>query len=131
MVDLVMMITNKLDTQVMSMDLVMMITNKLDTQVAALRTEQKRQNEENVKRSNIRTTNHPSTFPIFRFEMVEQKQKDDFNQSCQELQLCKETLQRQHHLLAEQSNKHNQLSEGHTILAGVLFKCPSNINLFS
>ena len=112
-------------------DLVMMITNKLDTQVAALRTEQKRQNEENVKRSNIRTTNHPSTFPIFRFEMVEQKQKDDFNQSCQELQLCKETLQGQHHLLAEQSYKHNQLSEGHTILAGVLFKCPSNLNLFS
>ena len=31
-------------------DLVMMITNKLDTQVAALRTEQNRQNEENAKR---------------------------------------------------------------------------------
>ena len=32
-------------------DLVMLITNKLDTQVAKLRTEQNRQNEENAKRS--------------------------------------------------------------------------------
>ena len=32
-------------------DLVMLITNKLDTQVAELRTEQNRKNEENAKRS--------------------------------------------------------------------------------
>ena len=36
------------------------------------------------------------TFPIFRFEMVEQKQKDDFNQSCQELHVPEDPEDQNH-----------------------------------
>ena len=78
------------------------------------------------KGQQIKILNDPPSIHICRFEMVEQQQRDDFIHSCQELQLCKETLEKQSDLIGEQSSRHSNLNEGHTVLRGL-----SNISLLN
>ena len=51
--------------------------------------------------------------------MVEKEQKNDFNHTCQQLQLCNETLQEQKQKIEEQFMKHSELHKGHTYLSGM------------
>ena len=99
----------------------------MNTQVAALRGELKKQNEENGKRSNITNkitkyywSEHLKTKMLcsFRFDLVEQQQKNDFKHSSQEIQLRNETLQKHNYLIEEHWSGHNQLDESHKMLTG-------------
>ena len=107
---------------------------ELNTQVAALRGELKKQNEENGKRSNITNkitkyywSKHLKTKMLcsFRFDLVEQQQKNDFKHSSQEIQLRNETLQKHNYLIEEHWSGHNQLDESHKMLRGEI----SNLKL--
>ena len=99
----------------------------MNTQVAALRGELKKQNEENGKRSNITNkitkyywSKHLKTKMLCssRFGLVEQQQKNDFEHSSHEIQLCNETLQNHNYLIEEHWSGHNQLDESHKMLTG-------------
>ena len=60
-----------------------------------------------------------------RFGLVEQQQKNDFEHSSQEIQLCNETLQKHNYLIEEHWSGHNQLDESHKMLRGEI----SNLKL--
>ena len=107
----------------------------MNTQVAALRGELKKQIEENGKRSNItnKITKYYGSKPLktkmlcsFRFDLVEQQQKNDFKHSSQEIQLCNKTLQKHNCLIEEHWSGHNQLDESQKMLRGEISNLKSS-----